>query len=433
MTRWRGAGILLAAAAVLGIAGGARGQEGSTDQRVKFHQARVAADPDDPLACNRLAGAYVQKARETGDVTYYGLAETAARRSLSLLPRGPSAAAATTVVALVHLARHEFGDAVARARQAFDLNPADATPHAVAGDALLELGEYEQAAEAYSRMQGLEGARRPDGRLAYLRFLHGDPAGAIAGMRAAVDAARTANPRGEPVAWAHAQLGDLLFRAGDLGGADAAFAEALTAAPGYHRALAGTARVRAAQHRYADAAGLYQRALAVIPLPEYAAALGDVAARQGRVPEARKHYALVEYIGRLSALNQAVYNRELALFYADHDLKLPEALELARRELEARRDVYTHDVLAWALYKNGRAQEALAPMAEALRLGTRDARLLFHAGMIHHALGDTEVARTYLEQALGLNPQFDPLQAAVAGRTLARLGVRPPGTPATRP
>jgi tetratricopeptide (TPR) repeat protein len=422
------AGTLLAVAAVLCVAGGVAGQDRSTDQIVKFQQARVALDPDDPLAYNRLAGAYVRKARETGDVTYYGLAETAARRSLTLLPRGASAAAATTVVALVHLARHEFADALARARQAFDLNPAEATPQAVAGDALLELGEYEQAAQAYARLEGLDGPRRPDDRLAYLQFLRGDTAGAIARMRRAVGAARAANPRGEPAAWAQAQLGDLLFHAGDLAGADAAYREALAAVPGYHRALAAGARVRAAQARYHDAAELYRRALAVIPLPEYAAALGDVYTRLGRAEDARRQYALVEYIGRLSAINQALYNRELALFYTDHDVRLPEALDLARRELEARRDVYTHDVLAWALYKNGRAREALEPLALALQLGTRDARLLFHAGMIHHALGETDAARAYLRDALALNPGFDVLQAAVASRTLAGLARRSPGT-----
>jgi tetratricopeptide (TPR) repeat protein len=98
-----------------------------------------------------------------------------------------------------------------------------------------------------------------------------------------------------------------------------------------------------------------------------------------------------------------------------------QALELAWRELDVRRDVYTHDVLAWALYRNGRLQEALAEMTEALRLGTRDARLFFHAGLIHHALGHAEQAREYLEQALATNPHFHVLQADVARDVLVAL------------
>jgi tetratricopeptide (TPR) repeat protein len=173
-----------------------------------------------------------------------------------------------------------------------------------------------------------------------------------------------------------------------------------------------------------NAADLYRKALDVVPLPEYAAALGDVYTRLGRTAEAGKQYALVEYIGRLSALNRTVYNRELALFYADHDRHLPQALELARKELEARRDIYSYDVLAWALYKNGRAREAQAAMAEALRLGTPDARLFFHAGMIHRALGDHDRAREALRRALRLNPRFHLLHAQVATSVLAELQAR---------
>ena len=397
------------------------GQDRATDQTIRFHQSKVAADPDDPLAYNRLAAAYVQKARESGDLSYYGLAEKAAQRSLVLLPRGPSAAVAAALLAAVHLARHEFADALARARQASQSDPAEPTPYAIAGDALVELGEYEEAAQTYGRIASINGPQGADSRLAYLKFLKGDSRGAITSMQRAVALVSSSSPRGEPAAWARAQLGELYFQVGDLAAAERALTGALTAAPSYHRALAGLARVRAAQGRDREAVELYGKAMAIIPLPEYAAALGDVHTRAGRTAEANRQYALVEYIGRLSALNQVVYNRELALFYADHGRRLPEAVDLARRELEVRRDVYTWDVLAWTLYQNGRAAEAATAMADALRLGTRDARLLFHAGMIHKALGDTDRARDYLGQALALNPRFHPLQADVASQALAEL------------
>lgn len=122
-----------------------------------------------------------------------------------------------------------------------------------------------------------------------------------------------------------------------------------------------------------------------------------------------------------NAFNKVLYNRELALFYLDHDMKLGEALDLARKELEVRGDIYTHDVLAWALYKNGRAADAVAPMKEALRLGTKDARLWFHAGMIHRAVGEPDKAREYLQRSLATNPHFHILQAEVARRTLREL------------
>ena len=148
------------------------------------------------------------------------------------------------------------------------------------------------------------------------------------------------------------------------------------------------AQVRAAQKRYDEAIDLYRKAIAIFPMPEYIAALGDVYGKIGKPDEARKQYELVEYIGQLNALNQALYNRELAYFYADHDIKLNEGLEFAQRELDYRRDIYAYDVLAWNLYKNGKAEEARDAIEQALKLGTKDAKLLYHAGMIYHRLGE---------------------------------------------
>jgi len=416
--------VLTGAALVLLVGGAASAQERPSDQTLRFLQSKVVADPDDALAHNRLAGAYIRKARESGDIAYYALAEQTAQRSLQIIPRGAVAARATTLMAVVQLARHQFREALVSVRTALDQDPSEQTPQAIAGDALIELGEYDEAGRAYARLAGLDGPRRPDARVAYLKFLRSDTPGAIAGMREAVARWAAAMPVGEPLAWTRTQLGHLLMATGDLGGAETAYRDALTALPGYHPALAGSAAVHAARGKLQDAAALYHKALEVIPLPEYATALGDVYTRLGRTTEASKQYALVEYIGKLSAINQTVYNRELALFYADHERKLPQALDLARKELEARRDVYTYDVLAWTLYRNGQAREAQAAMKEALKLGTQDARLLFHAGMIHRALGEDDAARTALARALALNPRFHVLHADAAASALAELRAR---------
>ncbi len=107
------------------------------------------------------------------------------------------------------------------------------------------------------------------------------------------------------------------------------------------------------------------------------------------------------------------------MFWADHDTRLDEALDVARRERAERRDIYTADLLAWCLYKKGLYAEAKTLIDEALRLGTRDPKLLFHAGMIAAASGDRAGGAKYLRQALAINPSFDVLQADAARRALA--------------
>jgi tetratricopeptide (TPR) repeat protein len=206
-----------------------------------------------------------------------------------------------------------------------------------------------------------------------------------------------------------------------LGNADLAFRAGGTADPNHYRSLAGLAKVRAAQGKLDESIQIYQRSIAIIPFPVYVAELGDVLKKAGQAREAQQQYDLVEYIGHLSRLNQVLANRELALFYADEGIKLPEALELAQKELEVRHDIYTWDTLAWVLYKNHRFQEAAEAINKALGLHTSDSLLLFHAGMIYHSLAKDSDAEDFLSRALKTNPYFHVFQTEVARRTLQDL------------
>ena len=129
-------------------------------------------------------------------------------------------------------------------------------------------------------------------------------------------------------------------------------------------------------------------------------------------------YALVEKIGRLNELNGVLYNRQLALFYADHELKPEAAYANAAKEYSLRQDIYGADALAWTALKAGKIAEAQTAIKAALRLGTEDARLFYHSGMIARASGDKSEAHHNLKRALALNPQFDPLQASIARKAL---------------
>jgi Tfp pilus assembly protein PilF len=149
--------------------------------------------------------------------------------------------------------------------------------------------------------------------------------------------------------------------------------------------------------------------------------LGDLYKLAGRDKEAEAEYALVEQIAHLNQVNGALYNRQQALFYADHDINTEEAYANALKEYAARRDIYGADAVAWTALKAGKVAEARAAIKEALRLDTQDARLFYHAGMIARAADDRSAAGDYLSRALALNPQFDPLQASIARRALASV------------
>ena len=407
----------------------AQAQQRETDNQIRFFQWKVAQDPDDQFNYDRLGVAYIQKARETGDVTYYNLAATSLEKSLALESKAPEAAPPAKHLATVYYAEHRFTEALALAQKALVLNPRDNTPYALIGDAESEMGDYDKAWTSYARLSDPQDRQSTLSGMQYLAqsresvksFLTGDSKAAIEHMRSAVQLSVDARMPMESIAWSQFSLGEACLQVGDLAGARAAYSESLKTYPEYHRALAGLAKVSAAEGKLQDAIELYKRAIAVIPLPAYAAALGDVYAKAGNSAEAKKQYDLVEYIARLNAFNQSVYNRELAVFYADHDVNLPQALTLARKEFEIRHDIYTWDALAWALDKNGQSAQAATAMKDALHLDTQDPLILFHAGMIYQHLGENAKAEEYLHRAIALNPQFHLFYAEVAKATLRDL------------
>lgn len=385
------------------------------DQTIASLQSRLEQDPSDGGSLARLGLAYLQKGRETADPGYYGKAEQALSKSFGLDAHNYESLAGLGALAL---SRHDFMGALKWGTLAVAENPYAAAVYGVLTDALVETGAYPSAVNAAQMMVDL----RPDlssyARVAYLRELHGDTEGAIDAMRQAVNAGSGSR---EGVAWTAVELGNLLFNRGDLDGATTEYERALSTSSDYPRALGGLARIAAARGDFAAAISGYKQAIAVIPLPELVIALGDVYEAAGMPADAAKQYDLVGILQKLQADNGVNTDLELAVFDLDHGLNVAAALDRVQQSYAVRKSVYGADGLAWGLYKNGRCEEAAGYSREALRLGTRDAMLHFHAGMIADCLGQPAKAASEFQRALTINPHFSLQFVPVAQERLTAL------------
>ena len=388
----------------------------ATDRAIERLQERLEARPEDQPAYVQLASVYLQKVRETADPSYYTRAEDVLLRALEMQPDDSNA---MTMMGSLNLGLHQFQEALTWAERALEVAPDAANTYGVLGDAQLELGQYDAAADSFQAMIDLKPNLDSYSRVSYIRELMGDVDGAIEAMQTAAAAGAV---RTEATAWVRVQLGNLYFGSGRPDEASKHYEAALRNFSDYYLALAALGKARAGQGFYDEAINLYERAVEIFPQPSALAALGDLYARTGNADEAQLQYDTVGFIDKLGTINQVLYNRQIVLFYADHDLKPGRALELARKELTARKDIYGYDAFAWALFKSGQYDEAADAITEAMKLGTQDANLYYHAGMIYNQLGDKELAREYLEYALLLNPEFSILQSDVARRVLADLG-----------
>jgi tetratricopeptide (TPR) repeat protein len=391
--------------------------EPTTAEKVAFWQERTETNPRDYLSLAELGQSLSRQARETGDLAQYVEAEGALRRALALNPDYEPAA---TYLASVRFSQHEFADALALAEPVYAADPNALAALAVVGDARLELGDYAGAGVAYDQLSEASDSPAALSRLARLARLRGDDRQATTLAREAATEARAERLHGEAGAFFEAHLAEELFARGRLRGAARHF-EAARELLEYHVSLEGLARVRAAQGHYDEARALYDQVRTPPPDVPLMIAIGDLAAVQGDQAGAERQYAAVETATSPAEQEDPLNARLYARFYADHERRPGRALELARIDLARRADVFGYDTLAWALYRNGRFPEAADAITTALASGTRDAVLLYHAGMIAAAQGNDSAAVELLDEALTTNPHFDLLQADMARATLQEL------------
>jgi len=380
-----------------------------TERRIRALEQRVRSHPQLDDGWILLGRAWVRRARESSDPGYYLHAEACAD---AVLEHSPSNVAAQNLRGLVLLNQHEFERAKATAEAIVARDPRDPVAWGTLSDAALELGDFETAVNAVERMMQQKPGLPAYSRAAYLRWLKGDEAGAVEAIRLAIDAGLDPSDP-EPLAWVLVQAAELFFHRGDYAGADAGFEQALEVARDYPPALVGRARVLLTRDDARGASALLRRAYEQSPLVETGSLLTRALSLAGDREAAERAYTEAEREGLRGD------RRSLSLMDSSLGRRPERALELARAERAVRGDIYTEDVLAWALYRNNQFDAALKSIERARRLGTRDARLLFHHGAILIATGQAAAGRALIAQTLKQNPKFDPEAASEAARLLA--------------
>jgi tetratricopeptide (TPR) repeat protein len=386
---------------------------GLANRQIEAAQKLIEKSPKMPNGYNSLAVAYIQSARETGDFSLNSKAETAANRALELEPENINA---QKIKLSLMLTFHRFAEALDAAKKLQSKFPQDAFIYGALTDANVELGNYKEAIDAAQKMVDLRPNMESYARVSHVRSLHGDSKGAIEAMRTAAKIADPMNK--EAQAWCLVRLGEEFFRIGNYAEAEKQYDTALDTFPNYHLALAGKGRARAAQNDFELAIKLLSESNNRVPNVENVIFLGDVYSKIEKPDEANKQYELAQFVEQQFGNTD---QRRLALLWADRDTKLDEALTIAAREYEAKKDIFTADIYAWCLYKKGQFQEAKKVIDEAMRLKTRDARIFYHAGMIEKSLGNKKAAADYLKKSLELNPAFDILQAENAKKALGEI------------
>jgi tetratricopeptide (TPR) repeat protein len=365
------------------------------EQAIKQASANITAQPSHFQYYNDLAMAYARRARETSDGQFYAKAEETLRKSFAIAPENFEG---MKVAAFLQLERHEYARALESATKLNKAVPDDISVYGYLVDANVELGNYKEAIVAAQWMLDI----RPGNsggliHAAYLRELHGNLAGALEVMGMAYEV--TPASESEDRAWMLAQMSHLELLSGNLAKAETAADSALRAFPDYHYALAALAQVRIAQGRYLDAVSLLGKRYQAAPHAENLFALAEAQELAGQHADAQASFRKFEGLSRAETELADNSNRELVSYYVDHAGDAAKALEVARREIARRHDIFTLDSYAWALASNKDYAEANRQIQTALAFGVKDPTVLYHAGSIALHLHENEKAEGFLKDA----------------------------------
>jgi len=385
-------------------ASGVGAATGTLSSQIEQLQQHLRSQPKDARSWAVLALVLVEQARATVDPTLYPKAEAAVQQSMQRQPTDNDTARAAA--AAIAAAQHRFDDALTLADQALAINPFGEQALAIRTDALTELGRSAEARTAAHHLDALRPGLPATTRLAYQSELRGD----LSTARALFNRALTESTDPSTTAFVQYHLGELARQAGHFSQAMTHYRLALRAVPGDPSSLAGQARVFALTGRTGRAIAVLSAVVARIPLPEHVIALGELLELSGHPDAAQQQYDIVRATAALAQANGVRTDLELAFFESDHGDPVA-ALTAARAEWEQRHAPVVADALAWALFANDRAADALPFARQAVRLGG-DARAWHHLGAIESSLGHTAAARNHLRLALATDRGYSVWSAA---------------------
>jgi tetratricopeptide (TPR) repeat protein len=390
------------------------------DRFIAFYEAQVRRDPADQITQRMLAGEYLQRFRETGDLNDVSRAHAMAERSLRLQPGGN--VQALNVIASSDVAFHRFPAALAAERASLEAAPSDDSTRAQIASILMELGHYEDAKDILAH------PTQTDPNPTWLSILarYDELTGNLPAAR--MEMAEATQLIDEMLAipaytrsWYHLRQAQLAFEAGDDRVAGSEFDESLRIFPDNALALLFAAKFYRAHHDWQKALASATRSAELYPLPQALGYEADAQRALGDGDGARRTDALIRAEQRLFNV-QGINDRLLAMYYAEHREHLSDALAEARSDFAKRGDeIYADDTMAWVLAMMGRWEQARAYSARAMRYSAADPELEYHAGVIAWHTGHTAEADRRLCAALAGDAAFHPFYADDARRILSLI------------
>ena len=311
------------------------------DERIQYYSDKIDTYPRHCPAYAQLAVAYLDKARQTHDPTCLKKARQALRQSLEIQPNFQ---AFKTMAAVCNFA-HRFEEALRWAKRAAEAAPDDTAVTAMLVEAYLGLGRYGDAETILPQGNVAPGdfhiaAARGHWFASLRRFNQ-----AAAAFQESVDFARQAEEI-DLVVWAAVSTAGALIDTSQLDQARKHLNAASRLDPMDLELRIHQAELIEAEGKLKKALASYEAILDDSNDPTIHAKVFTLARRLGQPVRAQRHFDAAEEGFRRAIDAGEVYTLgALAHLYAAADVHLELALDLARQNLQYKRDIAAQAIL----------------------------------------------------------------------------------------
>lgn len=367
---------------------------------------KLEAKPGDTKSELALANAYIIESRISGNLAYY---DKAALKTVdNIIAREPNNYEALMLRSLLQLSQHHFAEGLETAKLAVSIDSNSAFVYGLLVDAHVEMGNYAAAVDAADKMVSIRPDLRSYSRIAYLREIHGDYAGAVSAMKLAVQAGI---PAEEATEWCRVQLGKLYENMGEVEQARFQYNLSLAARPQYAYALAGLGRINTFNKNYDSAVYYFEQAAALITDISIKNNLADAYKKAGQHAKANELHKQI--IDEMNSSEKALIDdpdmghysdKEQAYVYLQNNNN-DKALEHALAEYKRRpNNIEVNELMAWVYYKRNEIDKALPYADAALLTMSMNPVMLCTAGLVHLKAGNLEKGKKMIELGLKNDP-----------------------------
>jgi len=372
------------------------------DQSLAAGEALARTRAREWLVQEKIANAYMSRARLTGSFDDYAAAQAALDRGFANSPKGggPQLTQAVLAFSLHRLDRTAAAlDVIDHFAVPAEFETANEAA-AMRGDVAFYRGQY---AEALRRYRGRKASDETSFRMAVYQGKTGQTDAALATIDRMEQAMRF--PGAQVLANLELMRGGFELQRGRWDAASRAFARADRDFPGYWYTQAHRAQMRALAGDRAGAIVEFEALAARVESPEVMDALASLYRAQGDAVRSRQwaDRAGVIWERRLKLLPEAAYGHAVEHYLAFGDPK--RALDLALKDAAARPYGTSQIALGWAWLANNQPAQALRAIAPVLGSSWVSADQHLVAAQAHGLLGDGEAADAEQQKALAINPR----------------------------